>query len=380
MILTIQTSSFGVYGGIPTYNRLVCRTLDGLGDSFDTHVLIGTDEPGNLQEHLRVLPNLTLEALAGSRSALVRRALSLAMRRRIDLLLVGHVNYSPLGLVLRTLQPGLRYGVFMYGIDVWKELPPLHRRALQGANFLISISDYTKRRAVEMNNIRAENVHLLPNALEWLPEDLAAKTSGTPRPAGPTLLSVCRLDSSERYKGVDTVIEALPSIAAHVPDVQYILVGSGTDLGRLKRLADDVGVSGRVHFKGSVDDSTLRTYYQTCDVFVLPSAGEGFGFVYLEAMQYAKPIVAADSGGSPEVVQDGVTGLLVQYGDVARLAQVLIRLCLDSSLSTCLGQAGYRRLQEFYTYPGFSRQLTDILLSEVPPAAIYRARGRALSS
>jgi glycosyltransferase involved in cell wall biosynthesis len=159
----------------------------------------------------------------------------------------------------------------------------------------------------------------------------------------------------------------LPSIAARVADVQYIIIGTGTDLERHKQLAREVGVPDRVHFLGTVDEATLRSCYKSCDVFVMPSAQEGFGFVYLEAMQYAKAVVAANSGGAPEVVEDQVTGRLVEYGNEEELAQALIELCLDPEKRTRLGTAGYQRLQERFTFAQFKRKLTEILAAELPP-------------
>jgi phosphatidyl-myo-inositol dimannoside synthase len=378
VILTLQTSTFGTYGGIPTYNRLVCRALNGFEYAGERRVLLATDKPAVVELKAAALSNLRLEAFDRNRVGFTRRALGLAISSRIDMLLIGHVNYAPLGLLLKRIQPNLRYGVMMYGVDVWARLSRTRQHALQLADFAISISKYTKELSIVVNMVPADRVHLLPNALEWSEKESESIAASVPLPAGTKLLTVCRLDSTERYKGVDTVIEALPQVIAQVPGVQYLIVGSGSDSIRLKKLADSLGVSGRVHFLGSVDDATLRACYRACDVFVMPSAKEGFGFVFLEAMQYAKPVVAADKGGSPEVVKDGVTGMLVRYNDVPQLAESLTRLCLDPALRTKLGEAGYRRLQESYTFPRFKQTLTDILTRELPAAAIYRSHNRAL--
>ncbi len=345
----------------------------------ESHVLLATDKPSDVKPQASQLDKLHLEAFASNRTAFAERVLSLALTRRIELVLIGHVNYAPLGLMLRRLQPRLRYGVMMYGIDVWAKLSNARRLALQKADFAVSISEYTKQRAVESNGVVEDRVHLLPNGLEWDGEEISDSPGNLHLPEGTRILTVCRLDATERYKGVDTVIEALPGVIAQVPDAQYLIVGSGEDALRLQKLAEKCGVSSRVHFLGSVDDAALRAYYQSCDVFVMPSAKEGFGFVFLEAMQYGKPVVAADCGGSPEVVQDGVTGLLIQYGDITQLAQALTRLCLDPTLRARLGNAGYQRLQEHFTFPRFKQTLTDIIMRELPSSAIYRAGLRALA-
>src|SRR5437016_4223147 len=114
MILLVQSTTFGARGGIPTYNRMVCRVLNGLNvsnPSCERRVLIATD---NLLEPSASLSNLSFEAFGRNRFALARRAIAIALRRRIDLLLIGHVNYAPLGLALKFLQPSLRYGVMVH--------------------------------------------------------------------------------------------------------------------------------------------------------------------------------------------------------------------------------------------------------------------------
>ena len=379
MILTLQTATFSVFGGIPTYNRLFCRALNEFSEGQEKRVLVAIDKPAEIEHSSTALHRLQIEAYAGNRRAFVRRVLNLALTRRIDLALIGHVNYAPLGWLLRKLQPQLRYGVTVHGVDVWSKLPRWKRRALQQANFITSVSEYTKRQAVAVNGASADRFYLLPNTLEWSQEEIGA-VSALPRlPTGTRLLTVCRLEATEQYKGVDTVIEALPAVIRQVPDLQYHVVGSGTDLDRHQELARKAGVAERVHFLGLVDAGTLRACYQSCDLFVMPSAGEGFGIVYLEAMQYAKAVVAAHAGATPEVVLDGITGLLVQYGNVQQLAHALTRLCLEPELRTQLGQAGSRRLQEKFTFRRFNQTLTDILLRELSSTAKDKARHGEIS-
>jgi len=374
VILTLQTTTFGVLGGIPTYNRLMCRALNAFDGASDKTVLIGTDTPADLETRHKELPSLSLVPFSRNRRGFAQQTLKVGATRKIDLALIGHVNYAPLGAMLKRLQPSMRYGVILYGIDAWNRLPVLRRRALQKADFIISISDYTRRKAVQSNELDPRRTDLLLNALEWVDERGVGGPASAPAIQGTRLLSVCRLEESERYKGVDKVIEALPAIAEKVPDVQYLIVGGGSDLERHRRLAQDCGVADRVHFLGFLSEDDLRSAYANCHVFVLPSAGEGFGFVFLEAMKYAKAVVAANSGGAPEVVLDQVTGRLIEYEDKQALTSALIDLCLDSAKREQLGRNGYQRLQEHFTYPQFEQKLNEILVREMPASSFYRGR------
>lgn len=370
MILAIQSTTFSAYGGIPVYNRLVCRALNELPEPEKGLVLIATDNASDIEGPSIDLPRLELRAFNHNRAALTRCLLSLALREEIDLILVGHVNYAPLAWFLKSFKPQLKYGVMLYGIEAWRPLSLVRRRAVQKADFLISISEYTKHKAVETNALNSGRVHLLPNALECPSHTHPSRVNPSPG-VGTRLLSVCRLEHSEQYKGVDKVIECLPEVAESVPEVQYTVVGGGTDLERHKALAERLGVASRVRFPGFVSDAALDASYRECDVFVMPSAGEGFGFVFLEAMKYGKPIVAARSGGAPEVVQDGVNGRLVEYGNNHELAKTLIDLCVNRNQRENLGAGGYRRLQENYTFEHFKQRFADIIRLESQAACQF---------
>jgi phosphatidyl-myo-inositol dimannoside synthase len=368
LIITLQTTTFSSYGGIPAYNRIVCRALNELGDSRELsqkRVLIANDGPADVKNAAKDLPSLSLEAFGRNRVALLRRTCGLALRHRVELALLGHVNYAPFGLLLRSLQPRLRYGVIAYGIDAWEKLSIAKRYALRQADFVVSISEYTKEKLIKINGLEAGSIRIIPPALECHTEDLIAAAPLTKR-TNIALLSVCRFEKSERYKGIDTVIEALPNVLIQVPELRYFVIGSGSDLERHKRLAHEKGVGDHVEFLGSVDAETLRKHYRSCDLFVMPSAGEGFGIVYLEAMHYRKPVIGANSCAVPEVVRDGETGLLVEYGNSDQLATAITSLCLNSDLSARLGEAGYQRLRQNFSFDHFKRKLQEIVLNKLP--------------
>ena len=378
MILLLQTTTFSAHGGIPTYNRVVCRALQDFAPDLEKRLLILADAPQDIESRGNELPNLSLKAFSGRRFALIAHLFRIASTKRIDLLLIGHVNYAPVGLALKLLIPRLRYGLMVHGIEVWSRLPKLKRYALQRADFITSVSQYSKDRVVSLNDVAPDRVYLLPNALEG-----SVNTEAENDPilsTGPKLLSVCRLDSAERYKGVDTVIEALPAVIQQIPTLNYYVIGDGTDLERHKVIAREKGLTDRVHFLGSVSDSTLQAHFRACDAFVMPSSGEGFGIVYLEAMQHGKPVLAARSGAAPEVVLDGVTGRLVEYGNKEQVARTLIELCLDDEQRRRLGSAGHQRLQENFTFGHFKETFTEILVRELPQERQAPIRQHVVSS
>lgn len=164
------------------------------------------------------------------------------------------------------------------------------------------------------------------------------------------LLSVGRL---QRRKGHDLVIRALAALRAESPPLRYVIVGTGEEEPRLRGLAREGGVEDRVHFAGQVGEDDLPAYYAACDVFLMPNRKEGediegFGIVFLEAQASARPVIGGTTGGAPEAIADGETGILVEGTDVTELAGALRRLSSSPELRRRLGLAGRERtVREF---------------------------------
>lgn len=289
----------------------------------------------------------------------------LAAAPRMDFAYVGHPNLGLLGVLAKVLRPRAWYCVATYGIEVWKPLPLLRRLGLRWAGAATSLSEFTAQRLVTAQRLAAGRVVVIPPALD--PDLSGSRSAGSPPgiPSGKILLTVARLSASERYKGVDHVIQALPSVLQAVPGAYYVVVGDGDDRPRLEALAAEAGVRDRVVFAGTKTDEELAGYYAACDVFVMPSWGEGFGVVFLEAMSHGKPVVAANHGGAPEVVVEGSTGFLVEYGDLGALTSRLVGLLGDEGLRRRMGDAGRRRVEQHYTFERFRSRLENLLtLSE----------------
>jgi glycosyltransferase involved in cell wall biosynthesis len=142
----------------------------------------------------------------------------------------------------------------------------------------------------------------------------------------PVLLTVTRLDSGERYKGVDRIIAATPELLDRFPSITYWIAGYGDDLQRLQNLSLRHGVGSRVTFCGEVPPADLPGLYNRATVFAMPSTGEGFGIVFLEALACGVPVVAGNKDGSADPLQDGKVGRLVDPDNPAELVAAIADL------------------------------------------------------
>ena len=174
------------------------------------------------------------------------------------------------------------------------------------------------------------------------------------------ILTVTRLASGARHKGVDVLLEAMSRLRAKPDNVELDVVGDGDDRDRLEERARQLGLGDSVRFLGAISDAERDRHYAQCDLFVLPSTGEGFGIVYLEALAHAKPVIAADAGGAPFVVRPGVSGFLVPPRDPEALAACIAGRVQDPEGSRRVGASGRELVLREFSFPVFLERIRQL--------------------
>lgn len=361
----ILVTSLTRTGGIEQFNRrLACGAAEFMALTGEPVWMLSLLDSDPLSV-VEAGGTLSVYPAGGSRVRFVTRAVGIGLRERPRVVFSGLVNFAPIGLALRLLGLVERSIVQLYGAEAWGRLPAHRRFALQRADVLASITTFTAKQAAEANGAHHPAVRMLMPVLDdsWRPEPMPRKTTRTRG----ELLTVARLDASEGRKGVDWVLNALASPSLRGLDWHYRVVGEGSDRSRLERLAKELGIDERVDFLGAVSTSDLHFCFQHCDVFLMPSTQEGFGIVFLEAAAYGKPVIGARSGGVPEVVADGETGILVHPGDDKGLTEAIGRLLARPDERHRMGSAGRSTVDEHFRPANFVAQLSNLL--ERPPRA-----------
>jgi phosphatidylinositol alpha-1,6-mannosyltransferase len=266
------------------------------------------------------------------------------------------------------------YLVQLHGIEAWKRLPFFRRAAVRGAHGLLAVSQFTADAARRVDSrVSPSTLHLALTGTprQHLPEVREAR-------GGTRVLIVGRLAASERYKGHDQLLAALAWLREAAlreggapPPIELVVAGDGDDRPRLEAEAARLGVTAQVRFTGFLPAAALDRLYAEADVFAMPSTGEGFGLVFLEAMRAGLPCVALADTAPAEIVRHEETGLLVPANDVAALAAGLARLAGNPDLRQRLGAAGREREQSVFSRERFVAGLAphlDRLLAALPAA------------
>ena len=313
-ILLLCTDAYGGHGGIALYNRDLAEAL-AVRDDVEEVIVV----PRVIRSEVRdVPPKVTFHADAARGRLQYLRAIARARAAKPDLVICGHMNLLPVACSLA------RHPLLMiYGIEAWKHASPLVNRLLHRACAIVSISEITRGRLLAWSQYRGRT-YLLPNAIhaeaygirEKRPDLVARYHLEGKR----VLLTVGRLAAEERYKGFDEVLEILGQLPQ---DVVYMIAGGGNDAVRLQQKALQLGVADRVIFTGLFPEEDKPDLYALADIYVMPSRGEGFGYVFLEALASGVPVIGSKHDGGREALLDGELGLLV---DPANPAEILAGL------------------------------------------------------
>ena len=252
----------------------------------------------------------------------VLRAFLAVLIKKPDIVCCALINFSPICLVLKKLF-GVRYVVFTHGADVWNIKNNLHKKALLQSTKTITVSNFTKDKLIEQLPSIKDKIFLIPNTINEKKFVINKKHETREHKV---ILTVARLYRREMYKGYDKVIQALPLIKKEIQKVRYVIVGKGSDMNRLKQLAETHHCSDNLIMPGYVSDEELVDYYNGADVFIMPSKGEGFGIVFLEALSCGVPVIAGNCDGSREAVLNGKLGILVNPDNVEEIAVAIIKV------------------------------------------------------
>ena len=338
-------------------------------------VVFASDWPG-AEAHDAAFPHRVVRWSSDSMyptPGVVDRVEELAREERADIVLFGAA--APLALMGPAIQrrTGVPYATFTHGVEIWAAQIPVTRGLLgtlgRSAALLMGVSRW------QVDLLRGAigdgpRIELVPPGIDPSRFHAGVSDEAVRERHGlgdaPVICCVSRLTLR---KGQDVVIRALPRIAEVIPDVRFLVVGAGPDYERLRGLARRKGVEERVVFAGEVPYDDLPAHFRAGDVFAMPCRSrklglevEAFGAVFLQASAVGRPCVAGDSGGAPEAVLHGETGLVVDGNDRDAVAEAIVELLADRDRAEKMGRAGADRVRRELTWEALSSHLRGLLL------------------
>lgn len=343
--------------GVPGPRVLHVHRIAGIGGS-ERHLLtllpalrargvraamLGLDVPGSAADDFYAalpaeVPRVRLPSPRDLDPVLAGRVVRAARSARPDLV-HGHLVHGDVYGALAALATGAALVSTKHNDDPFRAGPFRHVERVLGRRTarVIAISDAVGAFAAARGGVPPERVRVVHYGMDAVP--VAARPGAIDVPAGArVLLALGRL---VEQKGHDVAIRAMPAVLRDHPEALLVIVGDGPLRPQLAALARELGVAHAVRLPGRSDD--VAAWLARAELLVHPSRWEGFGLVLLEAMLAGRPVVASAVSAVPEVVEDGVTGVLVPPDDAAGLGAALAALLADPARARALGAAGLRR-------------------------------------
>lgn len=318
-------------GGIEKFNRAFMKAL---GDLSSTLKLKSTH--GGMYDHsfdAHYTQQQAYHLFKGQKLKFVLWALRQSLKQ--DVIILGHLNLALIGVVIKRISPKKKLIIICHGIEVFEPVSGLKKKALQQADHILAVSSFTKQQLVTKQSLPGEKITVFPNTIDpffKFPVDFS-KPGYLQQRYGiaeheKVILTLTRLNSSEGYKGYDSLVTILPELLKKNISFKYILAGKAdaVELQRMNTLIASLGLEQQVIMPGFIADEEITDHYLLADVFAMPSKGEGFGIVYTEAMACGLPVIAGNKDGSTEALQFGELGTLVDPDSAKELTEALVKV------------------------------------------------------
>lgn len=353
-VLALVTDAFGGYGGIAQYNRDFLTALSRAPYIGDIQVLPRNGAPEDVPEKVRQ------HSARSGRLAYARAAVVTARKLRPDAIICGHLYHGPVAAsIARALDVPMVSQ--LYGTEVWTSIAQRHRAPLEASRLILTVSRDTRDRILKQIDIAPEKVVVLNTTFgdDYVPGDAAADRRKWLLGDEFTVLTVARLDTRDGYKGHDLVIEQVAALAREGVRIRYLVAGVGDDRPRLERLAQSSGVAEQVRFLGMVPREELPGLYRAADLFALPSKGEGFGIVFVEAVASGTPAIGLAVGGAPDALADGELGCCVCEAEFPTAFRALVNRRSASAREDALQRASLAHQR--FGFAAFERRVGLLL-------------------
>jgi phosphatidylinositol alpha-1,6-mannosyltransferase len=355
LFLTLHT--FGLTGGIEKVSKTFAKTLDDLktDQQIQSYRILSMYDD---QPDLAYLSPGSFKGYSGKKTAFGLATLKEGLKA--DVVILSHVHLLLFARIIKMLKPNIHIILFAHGIEIWNTLASWKKQMLNKIE-IWAVSRYTADQIIQHHKIAETQIKILNNCLdpyfkisESLSKPASLLTKYKINNNQKVLLTICRLSSSEQYKGYDLVIECLKQVTQIYPDLVYLLVGKAdrAELARIQKLIAQSNIQKNVILTGFVPEHELALHYQLADVFVMPSKAEGFGLVFIEAAAYGCVVIGGNADGSRDALIDGELGTLLDPNDTGEIGSAIINALQkerhDAKVirELCFETFGYRQYQE----------------------------------
>jgi phosphatidylinositol alpha-1,6-mannosyltransferase len=365
-ILFLTLDTFAHFGGIEKFNKNFLLALQEIGTQKSLRVrsLSMLDKEAD--------PNWFSPAFYKGYSGNKLRFVSGALPafRSTDILVLGHINLSPLGVLFKLLYPKRKMILVVHGYEAWNVLRGFKKRCAVLSDHIWAVSNFTRDKLVNNNSLEPGKIKLFPNTIGHgfkYPEIFKKPGSLLSRfglnAQNKILLSITRISSAEAYKGYDILIRLMPELLKAYPELVYIIGGKydEKEFSRVTAIIKKNGLESAVKLTGFIPEHELTDYYILADVFVLPSRKEGFGIVLIEAAACGTRVMAGNEDGSVDALLNGELGRAVNPTDDVEIVKAVLEELESGALTDEEKKANQELVKKNFGFDIFKSNLEKYL-------------------
>jgi phosphatidylinositol alpha-1,6-mannosyltransferase len=321
-VLFLNLYAYSITGGVEKVSQNFVDAIQQLfAAQSSTHSM--HDKPADVKVD-------NYKAFGGSKLRFIWASIWAALK--FETIVLSHINLLLVAKIIRLLSPNKRIILFAHGIEVWRTLAPWKVHFLKRNVEIWAVSHFTKQRMVDLHGLDSSQINVLNNSLSAKvnlsqqfdkPKQLLQRYHLDP--SKPILYTLNRLSSTERYKGYDKVIQALAGLKKEGIAFQYLLAGKADDIEqkRIESLIGEENLTNEVQLIGFVNNDELNAHFLLCDVFIMPSTGEGFGVVFIEAAAQGCQLIGGNADGSTDALRNGKLGQMVNPTSIEEIKKAI---------------------------------------------------------
>ncbi len=323
-------SAFSGIGGLEKFNKAFIKALSSNFAQCDIYVSSLSD---TLINKKYTDSPVCFQGFKGNKLAFLFCEVKALFKT--DLLIVGHLNLAIIAYLFKLVNPKKKLIINTHGIDIWNNVSWIKKQAIKQADKIITVSLFSKKKIIQLYKIPEDKIAILHNTIDpffQFPNTFNKNDNWLNyyqiSPSDKVIVTIARLSYNEGYKGYDTIIQLIPEIIKDLPNIKYLIIGKYDELEvkRIKKIIPESLFNKHIILTGFVPDKDLVAHIQLGDIFAMPSKGEGFGIVFIEAMACGVPALAGNIDGSTDALLHGKIGVLVNPLSNIEIKQALVNI------------------------------------------------------
>ncbi len=336
-VLFLTLRIFSATGGIEKVCKILGKALQEINPQKEQLCILSSHD-STIQS--RNNPYFSDDIFAGySNNRLKFLLQSVKKGINADVIIISHVNILPVAWLIKKLFSQKKIIMIAHGIEVWSIPLGYKKKMLSACDEIICVSEFTRQKVSEITELKKVTLSVINNCIDpFLNNKKSVEAIGLLRkkykilPDDKIMFTLTRMDANERYKGYDRVIEAMAGMTNLYPTLKYVIGGSYDEAEKkyVDNILEQFNLKEKVIFTGFIKNEELNDHFLMSDFYIMPSYGEGFGIVFIEAMYFGLPVIAGNKDGSVDALLNGKLGILVDPMNVEEIKSAIENVMNDS--------------------------------------------------